>query len=164
LAAALERLPQRPPSAALALALNRALGRVLPRGAIELLQGRSVRLCVRDAGITLTVRYLDGHFVAGDSRAGADVEIEADLATFAALALRQEDPDTMFFERRLQFTGDTELGLVVKNALDAISLPAMTSALSAIASLDRKMSPVPAAAMRADRMRLAWDSEGTKRR
>ena len=37
-----------------------------------------------------------------------------------ALALRREDPDTLFFKRRLVMTGDTDLGLVVKNALDAI--------------------------------------------
>jgi len=30
------------------------------------------------------------------------------------------DPDTLFFSRRLTIDGDTELGLLVKNALDAI--------------------------------------------
>ncbi len=39
---------------------------------------------------------------------------------FLALALRREDPDTLFFTRRLVMTGDTELGLIVKNLLDAI--------------------------------------------
>jgi len=164
LTAALEQLPQWPPSAALALALNRSLGRVLPRGVIEPLLGRSVQLRVRDAGITLTVRYLEGRFVAGDARSEVDVTIEADLATFAALALRQEDPDTMFFDRRLQFTGDTELGLVVKNALNAISLPAMTTALRAIASLEREVPPEAGATTHASRVRLAWNSEETKRR
>ena len=36
---------------------------------------------------------------------------------------RQEDPDTLFFSRRLSMEGDTELGLLVKNTLDAIELP-----------------------------------------
>jgi predicted lipid carrier protein YhbT len=39
------------------------------------------------------------------------------------LAKRQEDPDTLFFNRRLSMEGDTELGLIVKNALDALELP-----------------------------------------
>ena len=34
--------------------------------------------------------------------------------------LRDEDPDTLFFARRLTIEGDTELGLMVKNALDAL--------------------------------------------
>ena len=41
------------------------------------------------------------------------------------LAQRQEDPDTLFFSRRLAMEGDTELGLVVKNALDALELPVL---------------------------------------
>ena len=39
------------------------------------------------------------------------------------LARRLEDPDTLFFSRRLSMEGDTELGLLVKNTLDAIELP-----------------------------------------
>lgn len=39
------------------------------------------------------------------------------------LAQRQEDPDTLFFNRRLSMEGDTELGLVVKNTLDGLELP-----------------------------------------
>jgi predicted lipid carrier protein YhbT len=39
------------------------------------------------------------------------------------LARRQEDPDTLFFSRRLSMEGDTELGLLVKNTLDAIEAP-----------------------------------------
>ncbi len=50
----------------------------------------------------------------------ADLTIRSTVSGFLALALRREDPDTLFFTRRLVMTGDTELGLVVKNVLDAI--------------------------------------------
>ena len=50
-----------------------------------------------------------------------DVTVRAHLSDYLALALRAEDPDTLFFSRRLVIEGDTELGLVVKNALDALS-------------------------------------------
>ncbi len=36
------------------------------------------------------------------------------------LSLRRVDADTLFFSRRLTMEGDTELGLGLKNALDAI--------------------------------------------
>ena len=36
------------------------------------------------------------------------------------LMLREEDPDTLFFSRRLRIEGDTELGLIVKNLLDSV--------------------------------------------
>ena len=49
-----------------------------------------------------------------------DVTIRASLRDYLALALRREDPDTLFFSRRLVIEGDTELGLEIKNALDAL--------------------------------------------
>jgi predicted lipid carrier protein YhbT len=38
----------------------------------------------------------------------------------ARLAARAEDPDTLFFQRRVSFEGETETGLAIKNALDAL--------------------------------------------
>jgi predicted lipid carrier protein YhbT len=52
----------------------------------------------------------------------ADVTIAACAHDFLLLALRDEDPDTLFFSRRLAMEGDTELGLAVKNAFDAADL------------------------------------------
>lgn len=49
-----------------------------------------------------------------------DVVVRAGLGDYLALALRREDPDSLFFRRRLVIEGDTALGLVVKNALDAL--------------------------------------------
>lgn len=119
-------LPQWPPSAALAIALNLALDRALPRAALVALAGKCVCLRVRDVGLTLTVRYGRDGFSPAPRQARADLEISADADAFLALALRREDPDTLFFNRRLLFTGDTELGLIVKNALDAIEWPLPT--------------------------------------
>ena len=49
----------------------------------------------------------------------ADVTLGASLADYLVLARRQEDPDTLFFQRRLVIEGDTEVGLALKNLLDA---------------------------------------------
>ena len=46
-----------------------------------------------------------------------DLAFRADLSAFLQLAVRQEDPDTLFFNRQLSIEGDTELGLIVKNML-----------------------------------------------
>ncbi|MDP3863323.1 MAG: SCP2 sterol-binding domain-containing protein, partial [Rhodoferax sp.] len=55
----------------------------------------------------------------------ADLTISASAHDFVKLARREEDPDTLFFNRRLAMEGDTELGLLVKNTIDAIELPVM---------------------------------------
>ena len=54
-----------------------------------------------------------------------DLTISASAHDFLLLAQRKQDPDTLFFSRRLSMQGDTELGLVVKNAIDAIELPVL---------------------------------------
>lgn len=55
----------------------------------------------------------------------ADLTIAASGQDFLRLAQRQEDPDALFHSRRLSMEGDTELGLVVKNTLDALELPVL---------------------------------------
>ena len=122
------RLPTFPPSLALAVALNLALGRLLPRESLEPLAGRRVRLKVSDAGVACQVRY-DGRRFWPESAAGTvDLLISATAHDFALLAARREDADTLFFARRLVMEGDTDLGLIVKNTLDAVDWPRLTPA------------------------------------
>ena len=51
---------------------------------------------------------------------GCDAWIKGASSEFMKLANRSEDPDTLFFQRRLLIEGDTELGLGTKNLLDSI--------------------------------------------
>ncbi len=50
----------------------------------------------------------------------SDVTIRGRLDDFWLLASRREDPDTLFFSRRLCLEGDTATGLHVKNLIDAL--------------------------------------------
>ena len=61
--------------------------------------------------------------------AEADVSFSADASDLLMIAARKQDPDTLFFQRRLVIEGDTELGLYVKNLMDAIELEQMPKAL-----------------------------------
>lgn len=51
---------------------------------------------------------------------GWDVRIRGCFDDFWALATRREDPDTLFFQRRLALEGDTDTGLALKNLLDSL--------------------------------------------
>lgn len=117
------RLPQLPPTAALTFALNAALGRLLPKEGMEPLMGKLLSLNVTDAGLNLRFTLTEEGFRPAVSRAAPDVSITARVCDFLALASGQEDPDTLFFSRRLLMEGDTELGLLVKNTLAAIDPP-----------------------------------------
>jgi len=117
------RLPQLPPTLGLVAALNLALGRALPREALEPLTGKLVCLRVTDGGLTLLFTLTPKGFRPAVSGAKPDLLISATARDFLALALREEDPDTLFFNRRLLMEGDTDLGLLVKNTLDAVDWP-----------------------------------------
>ena len=58
-----------------------------------------------------------------------DVSFEAQLNDLILIAGRKEDPDSLFFQRRLRIEGDTELGLEVKNLMDSIDLDVLPGLL-----------------------------------
>jgi predicted lipid carrier protein YhbT len=117
----LQLLPEAPPAHVLALALNAGICfGLVSRSALEPLLGKTVSLEASDLGTRVRVAYDGNLFKAYAGSAPTDLTIRSTVSGYLALALRREDPDTLFFTRRLVMTGDTELGLVVKNALDAI--------------------------------------------
>lgn len=124
LAKMLALLPAYPGSLLFASALNLALARHLPLDAKAMLAGKRLRISVLDLRLSFDFQWRAGSFSAcrvSDNIAGdIDLTIGATVHDFILLAQRREDPDTLFFSRRLQMEGDTELGLLVKNTLDAI--------------------------------------------
>lgn len=80
------------------------------------LTGRRFRLHVEDVPVVLTFEVTSAGLRA--SRAAPHVTMRGEMTDFVALALRREDPDTLFFQRRLVVEGATETGLHLKNLLD----------------------------------------------
>ena len=117
LAGLVSRLPQWPPSAVLCASLNLLFLPTLDQDTKQRLMGRIVSIQVSDAGLDAHPPFPFGSCL---RRGTAEVTIRACAWDFYRLARRLEDPDTLFFSRRLSIDGDTELGLLVKNALDAI--------------------------------------------
>ncbi|MDL5429603.1 SCP2 domain-containing protein [Klebsiella michiganensis] len=101
---------------------------VLADGELEFLEGRWLSIHVRDIGLLWYTSVVDGRLVVSPA-AEADVSFSADASDLLMIAARKQDPDTLFFQRRLVIEGDTELGLYVKNLMDAIELEQMPKAL-----------------------------------
>ena len=122
-----EKLPQWPHALALVAGLNAALKmKLLPESELTALEDKLFRVRVRDTGGEATYTYRNGLFrpVFRPERE-PDLAFSANLSAYLQLLARQEDPDTLFFNRELEITGDTELGLIVKNMLDAIEWPSL---------------------------------------
>ncbi len=124
----LGRLPAWPGSLLFVTGLNVALAKQLATDVTAMLIGKKLRLRVTDAQWAFDFEWKNGRFVASQNKVDADLTISASAHDFFLLASRQEDPDTLFFNRRLAMEGDTELGLLVKNTIDAIELPALSLA------------------------------------
>lgn len=83
------------------------------------INGKSLCIHIQDAASELHFRIEQGHLRAA-APGHADVRISGKVEDYWQLATRREDPDTLFFSRRLCIEGDTETGVHVKNLLDAL--------------------------------------------
>jgi predicted lipid carrier protein YhbT len=107
------------------------------------LTGKKLRIRITDAQITFDFEWRNGGFAACRNNAEADLSIAASAHDFLLLARREEDPDTLFFSRRLAMEGDTELGLWVKNTLDAIDLSVFDLTRTGPGQLLSRLKPKP---------------------
>lgn len=114
---ALQLLPEAPPAFGVVTMLNLVRHQLWPEEDFGWLEDRTIRLQATDIGCGISYSFQCGRFVT--STQTPDVIFGASLADYWIIALRQEDPDTLFFQRRLSISGDTELGLQLKNLMDA---------------------------------------------
>ncbi|MBO0611469.1 ubiquinone anaerobic biosynthesis accessory factor UbiT [Thiothrix fructosivorans] len=131
LAALISRLPAYPPSLTFATAFNLTVWKSLQDLEWEALQDRRFCVAVRDTGIKLWFSMATSGLKA-ETAGQADVTFTATLLDFTRLALRLEDPDTLFFNRRLLIEGDTDLGLRVKNMLDGVEFETLLESFPSV--------------------------------
>ncbi|HEY5642960.1 MAG TPA: SCP2 sterol-binding domain-containing protein [Woeseiaceae bacterium] len=125
-ASPLAALPAPIKSAALQPVLNALFARPLADGELDFLEGRIVNVSVPDARIHFSLQASARRLRVGRASATPDLEFRGDAIAFLELASGREDSDTLFFQRRIMSSGDTELGLYVKNFLEGLergSLP-----------------------------------------
>jgi predicted lipid carrier protein YhbT len=108
--------------------LSWQFSQALNDGELDFLEGRWLSIEVRDIGLKWFTSVQNERLIVSDAEQ-ADVSFSADASDLLMIAARKQDPDTLFFQRRLVIEGDTELGLYVKNLMDAIELEQMPKAL-----------------------------------
>jgi predicted lipid carrier protein YhbT len=128
--AVVSRLPALPPTIACAAALSIFARRALPRDELAALDGRTFRVVVDDAGLAVAFRVRATRVEPLPASHAVDVTFAACAADLLAIATRREDPDTLFFARRLSIDGDTDTGHRLKNILDAVELPSWLASIA----------------------------------
>lgn len=114
------RLPVWPPSCVVAHMLSTRWWPRVPLAARAPLCGRRVDVVVLDLGLTLRLKAEGRGVRWAAAHEPVAVCIRADARAFIDLLDGREDPDTLFFERRLVMQGDTAFALLLKNTLDAV--------------------------------------------
>ncbi len=99
--------------------LNLLFAPELREGELDFLEGKTCLIRVSDLGIAYYLSLRAGQLVAAPAQS-SDLSIEERV--FFLLATLREDADTLFFNRRLRLGDNTELGLAIKNFLDALEL------------------------------------------
>ncbi|MCK5720060.1 MAG: SCP2 sterol-binding domain-containing protein [Thiomargarita sp.] len=115
----LKFIPKKIHSSALVTVLNQALQESLQAGELDFLKQKILAIRVTDLNIEFYITLIGDRLVARNQNL-SDVLIEGTTYDFLQLATRKEDPDTLFFNRRLRISGNTNLGLYVKNWLDSL--------------------------------------------
>jgi len=100
--------------------LQHLLSEQIAADELEFLQGHWVAVSVADLQLSFEVSFAHRFTVRPVSSPA--VTFSANSGDLLLVAAGKEDPDTLFFQRRLCIEGDTELGLEVKNMLLAIDL------------------------------------------
>ncbi|OED42920.1 hypothetical protein ACH42_11360 [Endozoicomonas sp. (ex Bugula neritina AB1)] len=114
-------LPESLTNAPLTRVINHLFHEPIEEGDFDFLEDRCLKIHITDLEVSFYVSFNGEQLLAGEPR-HHDVEFRGNARAFLLLASRQEDPDTLFFQRSLMIEGDTELGLGVKNLLDSLDL------------------------------------------
>ena len=127
LATPLAMIPNSLHSAAFIPLLNKVFSEQLAYGELEWLDEKIVEVKFRDAKMAYHLTLdMDENGTSKISPPAhhkkTDLTISGDLYDFLLLASGKDDPDTLFFQRRLKLDGDVELGLEVKNFLYGLEL------------------------------------------
>ena len=131
----LRLLPYKAQKSALLPALTSVFAEALEDGDFEFLQDKWLKIVITDLALTWWLSFDDNKLIMASQGEMAEKNICEDVSFSATgddlvlIAGRKQDPDTLFFQRRLKIEGDTELGLEVKNLIDAIDIEQLPSSV-----------------------------------
>ncbi|WP_018404499.1 ubiquinone anaerobic biosynthesis accessory factor UbiT [Marinobacter gelidimuriae] len=98
--------------------LNGLFAEAITDGEFDDFEGRRIRLELNGGQPGVTFGFWAGRLRIVDGP--GEATIRGSLSAFKTLAEQGQDPDQLFFQRRIVIEGDTELGLALKNLLDSL--------------------------------------------
>jgi predicted lipid carrier protein YhbT len=115
-------------------ALHSIFNEAIEDGDFEFLQDKWLKISITDLQLDWWLSFDQDQLImaAPNDNIAEDVSFSANGDDLILIAGRKQDPDTLFFQRRLKIEGDTELGLEVKNLIDAIDIEQLPSSVHSL--------------------------------
>ncbi|MEZ6940350.1 SCP2 domain-containing protein [Aeromonas sp. S12(2024)] len=107
--------------------LARVFKEAIEDGDFEFLADKWLKVEVSDLELCWFISEQNGQLVVARECDKAGVCFSGTANDLILIAGRKEDPDSLFFQRKLKIEGDTELGLEVKNLMDSLDLDGLPS-------------------------------------
>lgn len=108
----------------IAASLTKIFHTAIEEGELDFLAGQSIAFDIQPINLQFSLTLnTEEQLVAYTGE--TDLTISGQVVDFLRLIRREEDADTLFFQRRLTMSGSTELGLAMKNFLDSIELESL---------------------------------------
>lgn len=85
---------------------------------LQFMEQRILAIEVEDLGLRWVFRGQSGRLQALPDSTPSEATIQGNVLDLLLLASQLEDADTLFFQRRLKMSGDTALGLEMRNFMD----------------------------------------------
>jgi predicted lipid carrier protein YhbT len=105
--------------------LNQLFAEQIEDGELDFLHDHWLAIEINDLALTWLISFDGEKFIMWDQRkpaVSAHVKFSANSDDLMLIAARLQDPDTLFFQRKLEITGNTDLGLAIKNLIDSVDL------------------------------------------
>ena len=109
--------------------IEQVLAAPFEEGRLDEFVGRRIGVEVTDLGLRWVVSIGDRCVEVLEPATEAEATVRGTATDLLLLSSRLEDADTLFFHRRLQLTGDVELGLSLRNLLDQLPWESIPLAL-----------------------------------
>ncbi|HIJ23224.1 MAG TPA: hypothetical protein HPP65_13150 [Gammaproteobacteria bacterium] len=120
--------------------LNHLFQQQLQEGELDFLESKTAVIHLLDAGVQFRFTKGREQLVAHSGDGPIDLIISGNLYDFIQLSVGEEDPDTLFFQRRIHLEGNVELGLETKNLIYGLDMDALTIPAPLRTALDKAIN------------------------
>lgn len=104
----------------LELGLNQTFKQPIRDGELDFIAGRTISIQVTDINLYFSLTLENQTLRVINCSNDTELTFSANSMDMLQIVTGRADPDTLFFRRRLAISGDTELGLQLKNYLDSL--------------------------------------------